>query len=268
MTTPITEEGLSAELPPERVRLFGCDFDVVDREEAVARVEAYIASGQMHQGCGVNVDQLVKMKDQPEFKDIIGKCDLVTADGTPVVWASKLFRKDLPERVAGIDLFLDLLPVAAAKGYKVYLLGAKEEYLQAAKAKYLAEFPGLQIVGARNGYFKVEDEPEIAQDIYDSGAQMLFIAISSPKKEQFVDRNRELLRNVGFVLGVGGSFDIAAGLYKRAPDWMARTGTEWIYRMMQEPRRMGRRYLIEDSAFAGMLVKEAWYTLRGRAPGA
>ncbi|MCB9761519.1 MAG: WecB/TagA/CpsF family glycosyltransferase [Alphaproteobacteria bacterium] len=250
----------------ERVRLFGCDFDVVDLQQAIARVEAWIASGELHQGCGVNVDQLVKMKDEPMFKEIVGKCDLVTADGTPVVWASKLFRKPLPERVAGIDLFEALLPVAAQRGYKVYLLGAKEESLQAAKAKYLAENPGLQIVGARNGYFKVEDEQEIAEDIRDSGAQMLFIAISSPKKEQFVDRNRELLSGVGFILGVGGSFDIAAGLYKRAPSWMAKAGVEWLYRFMQEPRRMGRRYFVDDSKFLGMMAKEAWYTLRGRAP--
>ena len=250
----------------QRVRLFGCEFDVVSTVQAVERVEGYLASGRIHQGCGVNVDQLVKMKDEPYFREIVGKCDLVTADGTPVVWASKLFGKTLPERVAGIDLFYALLPVAAQRGYRIYLLGAKEESLQAARAKYERQHPGLQIVGARNGYFKQEDEAEIAKDIYESGAQLLFIAITSPKKEEFVDRNREMLAKVGFVLGVGGTFDIDAGLYKRAPDWMAKAGIEWTYRLWQEPRRMYKRYIIEDSKFLGMLAKQAWYEVSGRYP--
>lgn len=251
---------------PERVRLFGCTFDVVDMEAAVARVEAFIASGRMHQGVGVNVDQLVKMKGELDFKRIVGRCDLITADGTPVVWASWLFGKSLPERVSGIDLFEALLPVAAARGYRVFLLGAKEDSLQGAKAEYLRRFPGLQIVGTRNGYYQREDEPEIAAQIRDSKADMLFIAISSPKKEEFVDRNREALAGVGFILGVGGSFDIAAGKVKRAPSWMGKVGVEWLYRFAQEPKRMYKRYFVDDMAFLGMMAKEAWYTATGKAP--
>lgn len=250
----------------QRVRLFGCEFDVVSTVQAVERVEGYLASGRIHQGCGVNVDQLVKMKDEPLFRDIVARCDLVTADGTPVVWASKLFGKSLPERVAGIDLFYALLPVSARKGYKIFLLGAKEESLQGAAAHYREKYPELQIVGTRNGYFGLEDEREIAQQIHDSGAQMLFIAITSPKKEEFVDRNRDLLANVGFILGVGGTFDIDAGLYSRAPDWMAKAGIEWTWRLAQEPRRMYKRYIVEDSKFLGMLAKQAWYEVSGRYP--
>jgi len=249
-----------------RVRLFGCEFDVVDTQQAVERVESFLSSGGIHQGCGVNVDQLVKMKDEPLFKDIVERCDLVTADGTPVVWASRLFGKPLPERVAGIDLFYALLPAAQQKGWKIFLLGAKEESLQGAKAKYVEQYPDLQIVGSRNGYFSIEEEREIAQQIHDSGAQLLFIAISSPKKEEFVDRNRDLLEKVGFILGVGGTFDIDAGLYSRAPDWMATLGIEWTWRLAQEPRRMYKRYLVEDSKFLGMLAKQAWYELTGRYP--
>ncbi|MED5372642.1 MAG: WecB/TagA/CpsF family glycosyltransferase [Myxococcota bacterium] len=251
---------------PEQVDLFGCRFDVVDMDSAVARVEQFIASGRMHQGIGVNVDQLVKMKDEPYFKEIVGICDLVTADGTPVVWASKLFGKKLPERVAGIDLFEALLPVAAQKGYKVFLLGTKPEILEKAREVYLERHPGLQIVGHHHGYYDRADEPEIARQIQESGAQLLFIAISSPKKEEFVDRNREALAKVGFVLGVGGSFDIAAGVYDRAPQWMAKAGIEWTYRLWQEPKRMYKRYLVEDSKFLGMLAKQAYYEATGRYP--
>ncbi len=253
--------------PPRRVDLFGCAFDVVDMDSAVARVEQFIASGLLHQGCGVNVDQLVKMKDEPYFREIVAACDLVTADGTPVVWASKLFGKHLPERVAGIDLFEALLPVSEKKGYKVFLLGTKPEILEKAREVYQERYPGLQIVGHHHGYYKQEDEPEIARQIEESGAQLLFIAITSPKKEEFVDRNRKALSGVGFVLGVGGSFDIAAGVYDRAPDWMAKAGIEWTYRLWQEPKRMYKRYLVEDSKFLGMLAKQAYYEATGKFPG-
>jgi len=249
---------------PERVDLFGCQFDVVDMPRAVARVEQFLGSGRLHHGCGVNVDQLIKMKDQPEFRDIVEKCDLVTADGAPIVWASRLFGKSLPERVTGIDLFEALLPVAVEKNYRIFFLGTKPEILEQAVQNYKGRHPGLPVGGYHHGYYTEEDEPQIARMIEESGAQMLFIAISSPKKEEFVDRNREALANVGFVLGVGGSFDIAAGVYRRAPKWISKIGFEWLFRLVQEPKRMYKRYLIDDPRFVGMLIKQAWHEVRHR----
>ncbi len=249
-----------------RIDMFGCPVDVVRLSEAVERVEDYIASGGLHQGVGVNLDQFLKMHEDPEFKKMIIEADLITADGHPIVWTSWLWGTPLPERVPGIDLFEALLPVSARKGYKVFLLGAKEESMQAAAEAYLQRYPGLQIAGRRNGYFTEADEPEIVEQINACGADLLFIAITSPKKEEFVDRNREMLAKVGFVLGVGGTFDIDAGLYKRAPDWMAKAGIEWTYRLWQEPRRMYKRYIIEDSKFLGMLAKQAWYEVSGKFP--
>ena len=244
-----------------RIDMLGCPVDVVRLQDAVARVEAYIAEGGLHQGVGVNLDQFLKMHNDPEFRQMIIDADLITADGHPIVWTSWLWGTPLPERVPGIDLFEALLPVSAAKGYRIFLLGAKEESLQGAAAAYKRRYPALNIVGMRNGYFTEEEEPEIIEQINASGADMLFIAISSPKKEEFVERNRAQLQ-VAFALGVGGAYDIAAGLTSRAPWWLQRMGIEWVWRLAQEPRRMGPR-VRENFGFLRVIAKE---TVRRRGP--
>jgi N-acetylglucosaminyldiphosphoundecaprenol N-acetyl-beta-D-mannosaminyltransferase len=246
----------------ERVRLFGCDFDAVDLTRAVERVEVYVRDGGFHQGCGVNVDQLVKMDRDPAFRSLVARCQLVTADGMPVVWASRILGRPLPARVPAIDLADELLAVAARRGWGVYLLGARAEVLERAIRRYRRRDPDLRIVGSRHGYFDDDDEAAIAGAIRTAAPQLLFIGISSPKKERFVERQREVLADVPFVLGVGGAFDIAAGSTRRAPPWLARAGLEWTVRLAQEPRRLTRRYLIEDLAFARLLGRE-WL---GRLP--
>jgi N-acetylglucosaminyldiphosphoundecaprenol N-acetyl-beta-D-mannosaminyltransferase len=223
----------------ETIEMFGCTFDQVTLAEAVADVEAAIADrSTLTQSCGVNLDQLLKMQREPDFAQIILQCEQITADGQPIVWMSKLFGTPLPERVPSVDIMGAMLPVAVEKGYRIFMLGTKEELLVKAKANFAAAHPGIQIVGARNGYFKPEDEPEIVAEINAAKTDMLFIAISSPKKEEFVERNRDALE-VPFVMGVGGAFDIAAGVYTRAPIWVQKAGIEWVWRFAQEPKRMG-----------------------------
>lgn len=248
----------------DRVDLLGCTFDALDLRQAVERVEDFVAAGGFHQGCGVNVDHLVKMERDPAFRGLVAGCDLVTADGTPVVWASGLVGRSLPERVPAIDLFDALLEVAAHRGWGVYLLGAREEVLESAVGWYRRRDPDLRIVGHRHGYFGPEEEPRIAEEIRDAAPQLLFIGISSPKKERFVERQRDLLADVPFVLGVGGAFDIAAGRTRRAPSWMARVGLEWTFRLAQEPRRLARRYLVDDLGFARLLGRELLASPRSR----
>jgi N-acetylglucosaminyldiphosphoundecaprenol N-acetyl-beta-D-mannosaminyltransferase len=246
----------------ERVRLFGCDFDAVDLTRAIERVEVFVRDGGFHQGCGVNVDQLVKMDRDPAFRSLVARCQLVTADGMPVVWASRALGRPLPARVPAIDLADELLAVAARRGWAVYLLGARSEVLDRAIRRYRRRDPDLRIVGHHHGYFDDDREAAIAAEIRAAGPQLLFIGISSPKKERFVERQRRALRDVPFVLGVGGAFDIAAGATRRAPPWLARAGLEWTVRLAQEPRRLTRRYLIDDLRFARLLGRE-WI---GRLP--
>ncbi len=246
----------------DRIRLFGCDFDAVDLGRAVARVESFVREGGFHQGCGVNVDQLVKMDRDPDFRALVRRCQLVTADGMPVVWASRALGRPLPARVPAIDLADELMAVAARRGWGVYLLGARPEILERAVRHYRRRDPDLRIVGQHHGYYEDGDEARVAAAIRAAAPQLLFIGISSPRKERFVKRQRDALGDVPFVLGVGGAFDIAAGVTRRAPPWLARSGLEWTVRLAQEPRRLARRYLVDDLAFLRLLGRE-WV---GRLP--
>ena len=245
------------------VELFGVPFDRVTLEEAMVQVEEYVADRDtLTQSIGVNLDQLLKTIEEPEFRDIVLQCDHITADGKPVVWMSRLFNNPLPVRITSADLMEAMFPVCEEKGYKVFFLGTKEEYLQGAVAAYRKRHPKLQIVGARNGYFGVDDEAEIVEQINASEADMLFIAISSPKKEEFVERNRATLK-VPFVMGVGGIFDIAAGVHSRAPKRVQHAGFEWLWRLAQEPRRMGPR-LIGNVRMTRHFAKEVGRRASGR----
>ncbi len=238
-----------------KVELFGVPFDRVTLPQAIAQVEAAIADrSSLTQSVGVNLDQLLKIQREPDFADIIRQCEQITADGQPIVWLSRLFGDPLPERVPSVDIMRALLPVAEKKGYRVFLLGTKEELLQKAAANLQKQHPGLVICGMRNGYYKIEDEAEITQQINAARTDILLIAISSPKKEEFVERNRAALK-VPFVMGVGGAFDIEAGIYTRAPRVVQKIGMEWAWRVAQEPRRMGPRVL-DDLKFSKYLLRE------------
>ena len=238
-----------------RIEMMGCLVDNLTMEETLSRVEGFIDSGLPHQHVVVNVDKLVKARSDAELRRIINECALINADGMPVVWASRLLGKPLKERVAGVDLFESLMKRSAQKGWRVFLLGAREEIVAQVRVLYLAKYPGLVIAGHRNGYWSADEEADVVAQIQEARADILFVAISSPKKEQFLGRYQAQMR-VPFAMGVGGTFDVAAGKVKRAPVWMQRIGFEWFYRFLQEPRRMFRRYFIEDMAFFGMLARE------------
>lgn len=241
--------------PRQRIELMGCAIDNLSMGETLDTIESFIASGRPHQHVVVNVDKLVKAQADAELRGIINGCDLINADGMPVVWASRLLGKPLKERVAGVDLFEALMHRSAQKGWRIFLLGAREEIVSAVKSVYEAKYPGLQVVGFRNGYWPAGEDEQVAEQIGAAGVDILFVAISSPKKEQFLGRYQARMK-VPFAMGVGGTFDVAAGKVRRAPRWMQASGLEWFFRFLQEPRRMFRRYFIDDMAFIGLLAKE------------
>lgn len=238
-----------------RIELMGCLIDNLSMEETLQSVEGFIQSGQPHQHGVVNVDKLVKASRDPELRRIINGCALISADGMPVVWASRLLGKGLKERVTGVDLFESLMRRAAEKGWRVFLLGAREDVVSGIKPLYEKKYPGLIVAGYRNGYWAPEEEPAVVEQIKAARADLLFVAISSPKKEQFLGRYQAELK-IPFAMGVGGTFDVATGKIRRAPAWMQKSGLEWFYRFLQEPRRMFRRYFIDDMAFFWLLLKE------------
>jgi N-acetylglucosaminyldiphosphoundecaprenol N-acetyl-beta-D-mannosaminyltransferase len=241
----------------ERITLMGCQVDNLSMEETLGRIEHFIQSGKAHQHVVVNVDKLVKASRDPQLRQIINDCALINADGMPVVWASRLLGKPLKERVAGVDLFEALMRRAGEKGWRVFLLGAREEVVGKVAETYQRKYPRLVLAGYRNGYWKGEaEELDVVRQVRDSRADLLFVAISSPKKEQFLGRYQAEMK-IPFAMGVGGTFDVAIGRVKRAPVWMQKSGLEWFYRFLQEPRRMFRRYFIEDMAFIWLFIKEA-----------
>lgn len=217
--------------------------------------EAISAKKQIHHVV-VNAGKIVAMQKDASLRKSVNESDIINADGQAVVWASKVLGKPLKERVAGIDLMENLVAMAHQQNHTVFLLGAKEEVVQKVSEIYREKYNPNIIAGYRNGYFNREDEPEIAQQIADSGAQMLFVAITSPIKENFLYNHRDILKTVPFVMGVGGSFDVVSGLTKRAPVWMQNAGLEWFYRFLQEPKRMWKRYLVGNSKFIWLVFKE------------
>jgi N-acetylglucosaminyldiphosphoundecaprenol N-acetyl-beta-D-mannosaminyltransferase len=239
------------------ITMMGCRIDNLSMEETLGRIEEFIRSGKPHQHVVVNVDKLVKASRDEDLRRIINDCALVNADGMPVVWASRLLGKPLKERVAGVDLFEALMRRSSERGWRVFLLGARAEVVAGVADRFRRRYPALAIAGWRDGYWQGEaEEALVAEQVRASGADLLFVAIGSPKKEQFLGRWQETMR-IPFAMGVGGSFDVAIGRVRRAPLWMQRAGLEWFYRFLQEPRRMFRRYFVEDMAFIWLLIKEA-----------
>ena len=237
-----------------RQEILGCAIDNLSMRQTIDRVGAMIATGQPHQHVVLNADKVVKAARDPELARIIANCDLINADGMPVVWASRLLGQPLPERVTGIDLFFNLLIRAEREGWRVYFLGAREEVVKEVVARASAQHPQLEIAGHRNGYWKADEEQGVVDAVAAARPDILFVAINSPRKEEFLAKYQAAMK-VPFAMGVGGTFDVMAGLTKRAPVWMQRNGLEWFYRFLQEPRRMFRRYFIDDMGFFWLLAR-------------
>jgi N-acetylglucosaminyldiphosphoundecaprenol N-acetyl-beta-D-mannosaminyltransferase len=243
-----------------RVEIMGCLIDNLSMEETLRKIEGFIRSGRAHQHVVVNVDKLVKASKDPGLRRIINECALINVDGMPVVWASRLIGKPLKERIAGVDLFESLIRRAAEKGWRVFFLGAREEIVRRVTDLYERTLPGLRVAGYRNGYWKPEEEAAVVKLIADSRPDLLFVAMSSPKKEQFLASYQAAMK-VPFAMGVGGTFDVVVGSVRRAPKWMQRWSLEWFFRFLQEPKRMYRRYFIDDMFFFWLLSKELFRKL-------
>ncbi|MBC1501991.1 WecB/TagA/CpsF family glycosyltransferase [Listeria weihenstephanensis] len=242
-----------------RTFLLGSYVDSLTMQETVDQVENIIQIGKPVQHVVINASKINLMAENKELANIVNTSPLINADGQSIVWAMKFLGHEACERVTGIDLFENLVKLSNEKGYRVYYFGAKEEVVHEVIQLHQKKYPNLQVAGYRNGYFEDADSEEIARDIQKSKADIVFVAFSSPKKEQWIHAYKEMM-NVPFVMGVGGSFDVIAGVTKRAPRWMQKTGLEWFYRFMQEPRRMFKRYFVGNLSFMWKVIKERWRT--------
>src|SRR5690606_7493340 len=224
--------------------------------ETISKIDTSIKSGNQIHHCVVNAGKIVALQKDLQLRKSVNESDIINADGQAVVWASRFLGKHLKERVAGIDLMVNLVELAYKKNYKIFFFGAKEAVVKTVVKKYSNQYSSDIIAGYRNGYFDKNEETNIAKQISDSDANILFVAISSPTKENFLYENKELLKKVNFIMGVGGSFDVVAGVVKRAPVWMQKAGLEWFYRFAQEPRRMWKRYLVGNTKFILLVLRE------------
>ena len=237
----------------KRIEFLKAPMDIVTMQETVSFIESRIEQKQFLQHVVVNVAKIVNMQKDPVLAESVKACEVINIDGMGVVFGARFLGHDVPERVAGVDLFHELLAMSAKRDFPVFLLGATEDVVSKTAEVVKAQNPNLNIAGYNDGYFW-DDEEAVVTKIRESGAKLLFVAITSPKKENFINKWQNKL-GVDFVMGVGGTFDVVAGKVKRAPQWMQKAGLEWLYRVIQEPGRMWKRYLITNSKFAYLLIK-------------
>lgn len=228
-------------------------MDTPTMSETVDVIAQRLRQGEFTQHVVVNVAKVVNMRSDVELAKSVTECDIINIDGMGVVWGARFLGHNVSERVAGVDLFYQLNAMSEKESFPVFYLGAKQEIVEETATRMKIAHPNLVIAGTHHGYFW-DDEESVVKLIKDSGAKLLFVAITSPKKENFINKWRDQL-GVDFVMGVGGTFDVVAGKVQRAPLWMQKYGLEWLYRVIQEPGRMWKRYLVTNSKFAWLLLK-------------
>lgn len=227
----------------------------LSEDETVDAIERLIDEGGSHYAAVVNAAKIAVANKDKALRRALLEADLVTADGMSVVWASRLLGQPLKERVTGIELFERLVLRASERGWSVYFLGARDESVRGVVARFTSAYPALRVAGYHNGYFEGSEPAAIAEAIKQSSSDLLFVAMGSPAQEYWITSNLEKT-GARFALGVGGSFDHVTGFARRAPVWMQRSGLEWFYRLIREPRRLWRRYLVGNSIFLWLVLRQ------------
>lgn len=240
----------------ERAELLGLPFDRMTMRSAVDRCLSWCTGTRIPRTVvTANAAIVCMMQRDPELLHACRSGDLILADGMSVVWTSKATDVSFPERVPGVELMERLLEEAGKRSLSVYFLGAKPEVVRKLAEDVKARYPGIVVAGHRDGYFGPEEHDAIVEDIREKAPHMLFVGMPSPFKETWCERHRSRL-GVPVIMGVGGSFDVLAGHTPRAPRWLRAMGMEWSWRLLMEPRRMWKRYLVTNSEFLWLAARE------------
>ena len=237
------------------VCLCGVRFDNLSTSEAADRIEEFIRDRSPRKILARNASIRVMEDRDPFLRQFYNTCDLVTVDGMAFVYLARLLGCPFREMTGGPSLWYEVLRRAADKGYRVFLLGARQDTLEKAVARLHLQYPRLNIVAYQNGYFSAEEESRIVESVRQARADILMVGMSSPLKEAFIQRNLARL-DVPACIGVGGAIDVFAGTHRLAPLWMRKACLEWLYRLWQEPRRLARRYLISNAIFVFLVARE------------
>lgn len=222
----------------DRISILGIPFDSMTMEEAIDYVYAMRLEEKNHRIVTPNAEMVYLAQSEPQFAEILRTSDFVSPDGIGVVYAAKMLKTPIKQKVAGIELGEGVLSRVAKTGEGVFLLGAKPGVADAAAEKLMAKYPGLNVVGIQDGYFN--DVDAVIEKVNQSGAVVLFVCLGVPKQEYFMAEHQNRFTTVRIMMGLGGSLDGYAGTAKRAPKWMIRLGLEWLYRLCKEPTRFGR----------------------------
>lgn len=224
----------------ESIKILGVPVHPLTMQEAVEELEGRLLEDSQTFVVTANAEIIMMCQQDAAYNRIITQeAELVLPDGAGAVWAGRYLGYQVPERVAGFDLYNKLLALSAQKGYKAYFFGGSPGIAEAAKAKAESLYPGVSIVGCHNGYFTEADEQDIINDINASGAEMLFVALGAPKQEKWLSEHRKQLQPK-ILMGIGGSFDVLAGKMERAPKWMQDASMEWAFRLYKQPSRFMR----------------------------
>lgn len=253
MVTDVKQETILGK--NDRIQILNTTIDVLSVQETITLVEQYILAKEPLHLMGVNADKINEVNENERMKQIVNSCGIINADGASVILAGKYLDKPLPERVAGVDLMQSLVALAEEKGYSIYLLGAKQEVVEKTAEVLKERHISLNIAGIHNGYFKEPQWSEISEELKAAAPDLVFVGITSPMKEYLI----EYLQNEGHecvFMGVGGSFDVISGNIPRAPMWMQKMNLEWLFRVMQEPKRLFKRYFVGNIKFIKAVLKE------------
>lgn len=223
----------------EKEKYLGVSVSPYTYEEIIDDLQRRMAEGLQSTVIAVNPEKVITANRNPVVKELINDSTYQIPDGIGIVLASKMRHGDVRERVTGVDMMGRLLQFAADKGHGVFFYGAKEEVVRTAKEKLEASIPNLRVVGYANGY--VEDQQALLEQIRESGAALLFVALGSPRQELWIKDHMAELPNIKVFQGVGGSFDVYSGRVKRAPAFYRKLGLEWLYRLAKEPKRIKRQ---------------------------
>jgi N-acetylglucosaminyldiphosphoundecaprenol N-acetyl-beta-D-mannosaminyltransferase len=243
-----------------RTHLLGFPVDSLSIETAVSQVGGFLKQNGLHHVVAINANKLWLAERMPELKHIVQRAELVIPEYA-VVWACAVLGRRVQSHVGGVMLLKALLPWLEEEQVPVYFLGAKAPVLALMTTKLEAAHPKLVIAGMRSGYFQPSAEEQIVGDINRSGAKLLFVAMGTPRQELWIESHRQDLK-VRVAMGVGGSFDVVAGVKRDAPNWI-RHGGEWIYRLGQDPKNLWKRYLKTNPWFVYRVLRERILSNKG-----
>ncbi|MDX1934572.1 MAG: WecB/TagA/CpsF family glycosyltransferase [Capsulimonadales bacterium] len=237
----------NSETAAEPIRLLGMRIDRVTMDQTLDRVERFIAEGSPHHIVTADASMVVTYTEDAEFARIVDAADLVTPDGAGILWASRYRGTPVRNKVSGVDLAARCCALSGEKGWRLFFFGAAPGVAEEARARMLARYPGANIVGFRDGFFKPAEETAIVEEIRAARPDILLVALGIPKQEKFISRHREAL-GVPVMIGVGGTLDVFSGTVRRAPVWMQNTGLEWLYRLASNPKKISKVKLLPQFA--------------------